>query len=409
MADLRVDITVIGGGIVGLAVAHAISMKYPRMHIGVLEKEGAIARHQTGNNSGVVHSGIYYKPGSLKASLCTAGVKQVTAFCDLHSIPYQRCGKVIVATDPTELPQLDELYRRGLANGVPHVRRIGREELKEIEPNARGIAALHCPQTAIVDYTQVAATLGKLLLERGAQLKLSTKVLGVSEVGSNRFSVHTTSGDITTRYIINCAGLYSDVIARMMGEQPGVQIVPFRGEYYLLAPGRESLVRGLIYPVPDPRYPFLGVHLTRTIHGRVEAGPNAVLALAREGYTWGGVNLPELWETVTYKGFRAMVGVHWKTGLYECYRSFFKQEFVRTLQRLVPCLDQRDLEPGPTGVRAQAIALDGRIVDDFVVLRRPRAIHVVNAPSPAATSSLALGNYVAELAGETFDLNMRGA
>jgi L-2-hydroxyglutarate oxidase len=402
------DIAIVGGGIVGLATAVTLLKQWPALRVVVLEKEPKVAVHQTGHNSGVIHSGIYYKPGSLKANLCVDGVQRMTAFCEEHGIRYERCGKVIVATNNRELPALEELYRRGTANGVPGLRKISREELQEIEPHAAGIAALHSPNTGIVDYAEVARAMAADVGNRGAAVRTGAEVLAIHQDGSG-LRIETTAGEIATRFLINCAGLYADEIARKMGIEPDVRIIPFRGEYYFLRKERQELVRGLIYPVPDPQMPFLGVHFTRTVHGKVEAGPNAVLAFAREGYTKGRIRPAELWATLSYPGFRKLAGRFWRTGLYEYYRSFSKAEFVRGLQRLVPEITMEDVSPGGAGVRAQAVARDGNLVDDFRIVELPRAIHVLSAPSPAATASLAIGNYVATLAMDTFQLLGRGS
>lgn len=397
------DIAIIGSGIIGLATGLALLERFPALHLTILEKEAEVASHQTGHNSGVIHAGIYYKPGSLKARLCVEGVRRLTAFCDRHGVAYERCGKVIVAADASELPALEELHRRGTANGVPGLRRIGPGELADLEPHARGVAALHSPNTAIVDYREVAHAMAARLRERGVKLRTGAGVASIRTDGP-RLRLETAAGDIAARHVINCAGLYSDRVARMMGIRTEVQIVPFRGEYYRLRAERRSLVRGLIYPVPDPRFPFLGVHFTRTIHGEVEAGPNAVLAFAREGYARGHVRGDELWEIFAYRGFRALALRYWRTGLAESYRSLSKGAFTRALQRLVPEVRAADLAPGGAGVRAQAVAPDGRLVDDFHIVETPAAIHVLNAPSPGATASLAIGDYIAGLAARAFAL-----
>lgn len=397
------DVAIVGGGIVGLATGLALLERRPSLRLAVLEKEGEIAAHQTGHNSGVIHAGIYYRPGSLKARLCLEGARRLTAFCDAHGVRYERCGKVVVATHAGELPALEELYRRGTASGVPGLRKIGPAELRDIEPHVAGVAALHSPHTGIVDYRSVAAAIAAELRRRGGQVATRAGVTAVHRDGRH-LRLETSAGEVPARWLINCAGLYSDVVARLIGARPGVQIVPFRGEYYLLRPERRHLVRGLIYPVPDPRLPFLGVHLTRTVRGEVEAGPNAVLALAREGYTRGSIHLRELWETLSYRGFRSLARRYWRTGVYECYRSLSKAAFVRSLRRLVPGIRPEDVVPGGAGVRAQAVDAEGRIVDDFRIVETPWAIHVLNAPSPAATASLSIGSYVAQVAARNFDL-----
>lgn len=398
-----VDVAIVGGGIVGLATALALAGRAPGARLTVLEKEPEVAAHQTGHNSGVIHSGIYYQPGSLKARLCVEGARRMVEFCESHGIRYELCGKVIVATSEAELGPLEELHRRGTASGVPGLRRIGPAELKDIEPEAAGVAALHSPRTGIVDYREVARAMASDLCRRGVDVRTSAGVRAIHRDGGG-LRLETAAGDVPARYLINCAGLYADVVARMAGAGPDVQIVPFRGEYYFLRPDRRRLVRGLVYPVPDARLPFLGVHLTRTVHGDVEAGPNAVLALAREGYTRGRIHAGELWETLRYRGFRALARRHWRVGVYEYYRSLSKGAFVRSLQRLVPAIRPNDVAPGGAGVRAQAVDAEGRLVDDFRIVATPGAIHVLNAPSPAATASLAIGAYVAELAGRRFEL-----
>lgn len=397
------EIVVIGGGIVGLATALALSARWPLLRMLLVEKAEGPAAHQTGHNSGVIHSGIYYKPGSLKARLCVAGARRMVAFCQENGIPYDLCGKLIVATTPGEIERLDELYRRGDANGVPGLRRLSPSELREVEPFATGLAALHVPGTGIVDYRQVAARMVELLRSRGVEVRFGTEVTG-AETDGQGYRLLTGQGPLHARRVINCAGLHSDRVARLMGVQPGLQIVPFRGEYYHLRPGAGEKVRGLIYPVPDPSLPFLGVHLTRMIGGGVEAGPNAVLALAREGYSWGRLDLADLREVIGYRGFRSLARRWWRTGLFECYRSFSKGAFVRSLQRLMPALRPGDLAPGGAGVRAQAVAPDGKLVDDFCIVAAAGALHVLNAPSPAATASLAIGDYLADLAAKAFGL-----
>jgi (S)-2-hydroxyglutarate dehydrogenase len=395
------DIVVVGGGIVGLGTALALKAREPQLRLAIAEKGARVAGHQTGHNSGVIHSGLYYKPGSLKAQLCVEGGRRMVAFCQEHAIPYRLCGKVVVATETAELDRLAELHRRGTANGVPGLRRLGPDELKEIEPHAAGVAALHVPSTGIVDYTRVSEVMAELLKQQGVDLLLNAEVTGVREE-PGQLQVTTGQGTLLTRQLINCAGLHSDRVARLMGVEPDVQIVPFRGEYYFLRPERANLVRGLIYPVPDPALPFLGVHLTSTVHGRVEAGPNAVLALAREGYTRTSFKGSDLWETLRFSGFQTMARRFWRTGCYEYYRSFSKRAFARSLQKLLPAITVDDLAPGGAGVRAQAITSQGALVDDFRIVHAGRASHVLNAPSPAATASLAIGEHIAQTARETF-------
>jgi L-2-hydroxyglutarate oxidase LhgO len=397
------DIAVIGGGIIGIATAMQINQKYPNYKVGVVEKEESLAGHQTGHNSGVIHSGIYYAPGSLKAKNCVTGSAQLRAFCDENNIKYDLCGKVIVATSEEELPRLDELYRRGTANGVPGLEMIDRDRLKEIEPESAGIKALWSPATGIIDYTQVTQAYARHLREGGGDIVTGARVQNIQRRSDGTY-LDTDRGDVRAQYLVNCAGLYSDSVARMLGADPHLRIIPFRGEYYFLKPEAQRLVKGLIYPVPDPRYPFLGVHFTRSIHGSVEAGPNAVLALAREGYTKTAISPAESLGTFTYKGFWSMARKHWKTGVHEVYRSFSKKAFTKALQRLVPAIGEDDLAPGGAGVRAQAVDDDGRLIDDFRIVETPNAIHVLNAPSPGATASLAISAGILEMAEKSFGL-----
>jgi (S)-2-hydroxyglutarate dehydrogenase len=398
------DITIVGGGIVGLATARALLEKFPSLKLVLCEKEAELGRHQTGHNSGVIHSGIYYKPGSFKARLCVEGVRLMMDFCEAHAIKYDRCGKVIVATSQEEVPRLHTLHERGTANGVPGLSLIDAGRVREIEPHVRAVAGIHSPNTAIVDYSQVTAALGRDLVAGGVTIEYNFPVSAITRVRGGGLAVSTREHTITTSKLINCAGLYSDVIARLAGADTEVQIVPFRGEYYFLRPQRDSLVRGLIYPVPDPEFPFLGVHFTRTIHGEVEAGPNAVLAFSREGYRFANVRPRELAATLGYGGFWAMARKYWRTGAYEMYRSLSKKKFVEALQKLVPDLRGEDITPGGAGVRAQAVRPDGSLLDDFSIATGPDAIHVVNAPSPGATASLAIGRHIAGLAAQTFGM-----
>jgi len=397
------DLAIVGGGIVGLATALALTEAHPRARLVILEKEPQIAGHQTGHNSGVIHSGIYYKPGSLKARTCVDGARRMKQFCDTHGIKWEACGKVIVATDERELPRLQNIYERGQANGLSGLKMLSAEEVREYEPNCRAMRAIHVPETGIVDYVQVAGKMAELIQQRGGQILTGAVVTGIRRQGSG-LVLETARGPVDARYLVNCGGLHSDRVAALTGATPEVRIIPFRGEYYMLRPERRSIVRGLIYPVPDPEFPFLGVHFTRTIHGDVEAGPNAVLAFAREGYTLGTVKPAELAGTLGYTGFWHMARKYWRVGAYEMYRSASKAAFVRSLQKLVPDIAIGDLERGGAGVRAQAVAPDGSLVDDFKISVTPGAVHVVNAPSPAATASLAIGRHVAGLAGETFGL-----
>ncbi len=402
--DGSCDLTIIGGGIIGLATAMEVTQRYPRLRLVVLEKEEQLAAHQTGHNSGVIHSGIYYKPGSLKAQTCVTGAQALVTFCDQHGIPYERCGKVVVATMAEELPRLEELYRRGTANGVVGMEMIGPERLRELEPHATGIKALHVPSTGIIDFPRVARTYAKLVQEHGGEIRLRHQVNRIVQTNEG-LMVETSQGTVATQYLVNCGGLLCDRVARMTGASPDMQIVPFRGEYYTMAPHRRSLVKNLIYPVPDPALPFLGVHFTRTIDGLVEAGPNAVLAFAREGYKKSDFVPRDLRETLTFPGFWKMARRYWYTGMGEVVRSFSKAAFVKALQRLLPELTADDLQPGGSGVRAQAIASSGALVDDFVFSVTGKALHVLNAPSPGATASLAIGQMIVAKAGEAFGLS----
>jgi L-2-hydroxyglutarate oxidase LhgO len=403
------DIAIIGGGIVGLATAMELGERYPALKLLVLEKEEEIARHQTGHNSGVIHSGIYYRPGSIKAQTCVTGRKALIDFCDREGIAYDLCGKVIVATSEEEIPRLEELHRRGLANHVQGLEMIGPERLKEIEPHAYGMRALHAPATGIIDFTEVARAYAKRVRQRGGEIRTSQEVEKILAADGG-LVLETSSAEFRAKHLINCAGLFSDRVARMAsGDTRGateseLRIIPFRGEYYTIAPERRDLVRGLIYPVPDPRFPFLGVHFTRTIHGEVEAGPNAVLALAREGYRKSAFNAAHAWEIFSFRGFWSMAGKYWRTGFEEMYRSFSKAAFVRALQRLLPDIRSEDLAPGGAGVRAQAVTAAGVLLDDFCITQSARAIHVLNAPSPGATSSIAIGRAIVEMATKNFSL-----
>ncbi|MGA2966074.1 MAG: L-2-hydroxyglutarate oxidase [Terriglobales bacterium] len=394
------DIAVVGGGIVGLSFAMHATEKFPRLRVLVLEKEAEVARHQTGHNSGVIHSGVYYKAGSLKARLCVAGAREMVEFCSRHGIPHEVCGKLIVATNAEEAARLDELRDRGIANGLEGLRLLGREAMLEVEPHAGGLRALEVPSTGITDYAAVTAKYAEIATSRGTEVKTNAAVLGfepTSGAKSGAVVLQTRAGDFSARYVVNCAGLYSDRVARLAGHDPEMILVPFRGEYYDLAAARQDLVRGLIYPVPDPRYPFLGVHFTRRIHGNVDAGPNAVLAFRREGYRWRDFDLGEAMEVLMDTGFQAMARRHWKNGLAEFRRSLRKREFVRSCQRLVPAVRMQDMTPGGSGVRAQAVAPDGTLVDDFRFVGCGRFLHVLNVPSPAATASLPIGREILKM------------
>lgn len=402
MAD-QFDLVIVGGGIVGLATALTLSQRYPTVKVAVLEKEERLAAHQTGHNSGVIHSGIYYKPGSLKAQTCVAGARALTAFCEEHAIPYERCGKIVVATASDELPRLEELFRRGVANGVEGLEMIGPERLREFEPHATGIKALYAPTTGIIDYSRVAQTYARLIKERGGEIKLRHQVQKILHLDGG-LVLETTQGAIRGKFMVNCGGLHCDRVARLSNAPIDLQIVPFRGEYYTIAPQRRYLVKNLIYPVPDPALPFLGVHFTRTIDGVVEAGPNAVLAFSREGYRKTDFIPADLQETLVFPGFWRMASKYWQTGMGELYRSYSKNAFLRALQRLLPELRENDLQPGGSGVRAQAIASNGALVDDFVFSVVGNTLHVLNAPSPGATASLAIGHLIVEKITQAFSL-----
>ncbi len=394
-------VLVIGGGIVGLSTAMAVSKRLPGALVTVVEKESGLARHQTGHNSGVIHSGIYYRPDSLKARFTVQGAREIVEFAAEHGVAYEVCGKVVVATDPSEIPRLEELHRRAQANGVPGASMIGVEELREIEPNAAGVRALRVASTGIIDYVGIANAYADVVRQEGGEIRTSAKVVRIERSGDEHV-VETTAGEIRCDYLINCAGLYSDVMARIAGCKPQLRIVPFRGEYYRLVESSEHLVRSLIYPVPDPAFPFLGVHFTRMVHGGVEAGPNAVLSLRREGYRKSDFHLGEAVETLSYGGFLRLSARYWQTGAGEIYRSFSKRAFVRALQRLLPALTESDLRSGGAGVRAQAIAPDGSLLDDFAIETMGGVVHVLNAPSPAATASLPIGRAVADRAAAYF-------
>ena len=388
------DVLIIGGGIVGLATAYNLRKTKPELSVVLLEKEAQLAQHQTGHNSGVLHSGIYYKPGSLKAKNCLAGRQALLDFCTQEGIPYKICGKVIVAVEEEEVQRLDALHERGKANGLV-CELIGPERLREIEPYAAGIKALHLPNAGIVDFRVVCARLAEHIQRLGGQVLTRAAVFGLRE-NENEAVVNSSAGDFPARFVINCAGLHSDRLVRLSRGIPPAQIVPFRGEYYVLKPEAERLCRALIYPVPDPRFPFLGVHFTRTAWGIVECGPNAVLAMAREGYHKRDVNLRDLWETLSYPGFLRLATQYWQMGVGEMWRSYNKSAFVSALQRLMPEIKSSDLVSAPAGVRAQAIAPDGSTLDDFAFAETPRMIHVVNAPSPAATAALSIGQTIVE-------------
>ncbi|BAD66566.1 MULTISPECIES: L-2-hydroxyglutarate oxidase [Shouchella] len=388
------DFTIIGGGIVGLAVGHALFGRYPKASVLIIEKEQEVAAHQTGHNSGVIHSGIYYKPGSFKAKFAKAGNQSMTAFCQKHGLKVDICGKVIVATNKKELPLLDHLYQRGIDNGLD-LRMLSKEELHEAEPYVNGLAAISVPTAGIVSYKEVADKLASLIAEKGGEIQLSTTVETISESNEGA-TIETDKGTFQTSYLINCAGLHSDRIAKLAGYHVDMKIVPFRGEYYKLRPEKRHLVKNLIYPVPNPDFPFLGVHFTRMIDGEVDAGPNAVLSFKREGYRKTDIDWQDVAEVIRYKGFWQLATKYWKEGTEEMIRSFSKKKFVENLQHLIPDVTEADLVPGPSGVRAQALTTDGKLVDDFQLIRGRKSLHVCNAPSPAATASLEIGKAIVE-------------
>jgi (S)-2-hydroxyglutarate dehydrogenase len=396
------DVAIIGGGIVGTATGMALVGR-PRVRVVILEAEPTLAAHQTGHNSGVIHSGLYYKPGSMKATNCVEGRKAMYRFCEKHGIAHDRCGKVVVATGPSQLTALDELERRGLANGLAGLRRLKAEELKEHEPAVTGVAGLFVPQTGIVDYTAVTQAFARIVTDADGEVRTSARVSHV-ERRNGSLVLETAQGPVEARALINCAGLQSDRVARLCGVDPGVQIVPFRGEYYEVVPERQALVRNLIYPVPDPRFPFLGVHFTRMIAGGVEAGPNAVLAFKREGYTRTSVSLRDSFEMLTYPGFWRMAAKYWRMAVSEWHRSFSKRAFVKALQGLIPDLRDADVHPSGAGVRAQALDRKGVLLDDFRIVESDRMVHVLNAPSPAATASISIGEAIAGMASRRFGI-----
>jgi L-2-hydroxyglutarate oxidase len=389
------DVAIVGGGIVGLATAWRLLEKDPLLSVVLLEKEGEAGAHQTGHNSGVIHSGLYYKPGSEKAKTCVEGAHLLIEFCRAHEVPHEICGKLVVATSEEELPRLAELAHRGRENGVAGVREMEPAEFWKIEPHAAGLKALHVPPTGITDYGLVARTLAALLASKGAEVRMNARVTAFASSASE---VNLVAGgrEVSAKHAVNCGGLHADRVARLDGVDAGVKLVPFRGEYYKLAPGREGLVKGLLYPVPDPRFPFLGVHFTRLVGGGSEAGPNAVPALAREGYTKTSFNLRDMWEEATYPGVWRLAAKHGGMALGEIHRSFSKRAFVKALQKLMPDIRREDLVPGGAGVRAQALRPDGSLGDDFILVPHGRIVHVLNAPSPAATASLAIGGRIAE-------------
>ena len=403
MTDRETDLLIIGAGIVGLATAMEVIRRVPRMGLIVVEKEDRVAAHQTGHNSGVIHSGIYYKTGSLKARNCVAGAASMKRFCQENGIPYEECGKLVVATSDEEVPRLIALHDRGTANGVPGLRMLERDAFREIEPHCDGLRAVHVPTTGIVDYTVVAQKYAELIQRAGGEIVLGAKVVALrGDNGGN--IVETHAGAFRTRYVINCAGLYSDAITRMAGVQTNLEIVPFRGEYYEVRPERRNLIRNLIYPVPDPRFPFLGVHFTRRVNGSVEAGPNALLAFRREGYNGASPDMDEAMGMLRFPGFWKMARKYWRMGMAEQYRSWMKPAFAKALQKMVPELKESDLAPGGSGVRAQAVDANGNLLDDFHFVHTGRMIHVCNVPSPAATASLEIGREIVDMMAQRFEL-----
>jgi (S)-2-hydroxyglutarate dehydrogenase len=392
-----VDVAIIGAGIVGLATGLELTNRFPNISLAVFEKEAMVGRHQTGHNSGVIHSGIYYKPGSLKAKLCVDGREALLRFCQENEVPYEMCGKVIVATTQSELPRLDELYRRGNQNGLTGLRMLKTDEIKEFEPYATGIRGIHVPGTGIVDYAKVAEKYAELIKSSGGTIHLSHEVTALKR-SDGLTVIETTHGSIQAKLIINCAGLQSDRISRMAKAKLNLTIVPFRGEYYDLAASKQHYLRGLLYPVPDPEFPFLGVHFTRRIGGGIEAGPNAVLALKREGYLKTSFDVGDVFDYASFPGFWIMAAKHWQMSMGEFHRSWSKTAFVRALQRLMPQLEAEDLVPGGSGVRAQALDVNGKLIDDFYFIYTEGMVHVCNVPSPAATASLAIGKHIVDAA-----------
>jgi len=387
------DAAVIGGGIVGLATAYEYLQTYPKNKLILLEKESELASHQTGNNSGVIHSGIYYKPGSSKAINCRTGIRLLLDFCNKHDIEYELCGKLIVATSESEIPALRNLYVRGRSNGINDLRMLNSDEVREIEPHVSGVQGIHSPSTGIIDYKNVCDKIAELINELGGDIHLGTKVIDIIKSGGKNL-INTNKTEIEARVIINCSGLYSDRIAKLSENKIDLRIIPFRGEYFRIKDSRKYIVKNLIYPVPDPQFPFLGVHFTRRIDGTIEAGPNAVLAFAREGYKKTNINLNDLLEILTYPAFWKLGGQYWKIGSAEMVRSFSKKRFVKALQKLIPDIGVDDVVEGGSGVRAQALSVEGMLLDDFKIVNEDKIIHVLNAPSPAATSAFAIAKHI---------------
>lgn len=399
----RFDLAIVGGGIVGLATAYQLLRRRPGLKLAVVEKEQEVATHQTGHNSGVLHAGLYYASGSKKALLCRQGKAELEGFADEHGIAYEHCGKLVVALAEEELPRLAAIKERALANDVEGLEEVGPERIREIEPHVAGLRALWSPKTGVIDYRRVTLAYADEVLSRGGVILTGRRVIGIEERGGERI-VRTTGDELSCRDLVACAGLHSDRVAAMTRDAGDERIVPFRGDYYTLKPEARRLVRGLIYPVPDPRFPFLGVHFTKTIGGEVLAGPNAILAFAREGYRRTDLSLRDLAETLAYPGFRRLARRYWRTGLAEMWRDWSKRAFARGLARYLPEIRPEDLSFGPSGVRAQSLAADGTLVDDFSIGESPHVLHVRNAPSPAATASLAIGRELAELALSRFGL-----
>ena len=401
MVDKNYDLVVIGGGIIGLATAMRVTEEFPDLKVAVLEKETEVAQHQTGHNSGVIHAGIYYAPGSQKANFCSTGGVLLREYCDKHNIKYDMCGKLIVAVNDNEVPMLMDLYERGTANGALGLKIIEKEEITDYEPHSTGVKAIFSPNTGIIDYTEVSKSYATQMMEAGGDLITGTELKSISEKDGQIY-LETTDGTITAKKILNCAGLHADRVAKMMGVDMGVKIIPFRGEYFSLIPERSGMVKGLIYPVPNPNLPFLGVHFTRRVNGSVEAGPNAVLAFAREGYKKTKINFGDAFETLTYSGFLKMSLKYWTVGMKEQYRSLVKGSFVKSLQTLIPEITGKDLYSPGAGVRAQAVAKNGALLQDFSIAETENAIHVLNAPSPGATASLTISKYILDLMKKSF-------
>lgn len=398
---MQKHIIVIGAGLVGLSTAWKLQRRLPSARVTVLEKEAGVCAHQSGHNSGVLHAGLYYKPGSLKARLAVSGIREMVAFCLEHGVPHETCGKLVVATEEQELPRLHDLHERGLRNGLQGLQMLGREQMLEIEPHVGGIAGLCVPQEGIVDYLRVGEALQKEIQGGGGSVALKAEVIGLA-FSKQEWRIRTRAGEFTADFLVNCAGLHCDRLSRLAGERRELRIIPFRGEYYKIRPERQNLVRNLIYPVPDPQFPFLGVHFTRLIHGGIEAGPNAVLAFAREGYTKTNIRIGDLWDALSFPGLWRFLGKHKRMTWAELRRSFSKELFSQSLQRLVPEIQPGDLTTGGAGVRAQAMSPDGTLVQDFSLVQRPQALHVLNAPSPAATASLAIGDEIANVIAKQF-------